>query len=281
MKKLWAFVTGILVSLSAQAADIAVSPLLIDLSATANESVPFEFNIAGKDRAKVRLSVYDLAQMETGHMGFIEANADDKLSKINWITLEKSTLEIRKDSNQAVRGEVKLPRKSNGNYLAAVMVEEIKEGDRKNGINLNVRYAVILNINATSKKSRPRIKTEFKALELVRVDDRLMLVGDFTNRSNKDGFLLSEVHIRDNNRKLVEKVRLMTESAWQRQDPASRVFPESRVKVFGFVGSDLSEGTYEFKVRNRFSDRSQPTYKVKLDYNDSIRQIIRATATES
>ncbi|GAA4651041.1 hypothetical protein GCM10023116_33240 [Kistimonas scapharcae] len=279
MIKLYTLLITLLFSLSVMASGIAVSPLIIELKSESSDTVPFEFTISGKEKAKkVRLSVYDMKQQNTGHMGFIETLNDNNQSKAAWVRLEKDEYTIKKDASIQVPGKIKIPPRSPGNHLVAVMVEELKENASQQGISINVRYAVILNITVEDNKRRPRVKTDFQQLELVKLNDRLMLMGDFANLSQHEGFLQSEVQIRDQDRKLVERVRLMTESAWQRQDPASRVFPGSNVKVFGFISRELDEGDYEFKVRNRFSDKTQPTYKVRLKYDDSIRQIIRKKA---
>ncbi|MFT5113404.1 MAG: hypothetical protein ACI8P9_002735, partial [Parasphingorhabdus sp.] len=58
-----------------------------------------------------------------------------------------------------------------------------------------------------------------------------------------------------------ERVKMRTESAWQRNDITSRVFPGAKVRVFGKMERDIEPGDYKVIVRNRFADKSQPVYR--------------------
>ena len=54
---------------------------------------------------------------------------------------------------------------------------------------------------------------------------------------------------------------MRTESAWQRSDETSRVFPGAQVRVYGKLTKDVEPGDYKVLVRNRFADKSQPVYR--------------------
>ncbi len=263
------------------ASGLAVSPLVVEIKTTPGKEAHFTFNVTGKKKQKVKLTVQDMSQLETGHMGFMEVGQiNPALSKISWIELEKEIYPVRDGQTVTVKGKVKPPNKTSGNHVVAVMVEEYKDEDEKQGISVNVRYAVILNMVITDKKRRPRLKSGFDNFELVRLDEKLMVMGDFLNKSSFEGQLESEVQIRNADRKMVGKVKMKTESSWQRGDEASRVFPSAQVKVFGFIKDDIPFGKYEFKVRNRFSGKTQPSFKKKIIYDENIRQILRNVPSE-
>ncbi|WP_330925149.1 hypothetical protein [Candidatus Sororendozoicomonas aggregata] len=281
MLKLASFIITLLFCSSAMASGLAVSPLVVEIKTAPGKQSHFTFNVTGKKKQKIKLTVQDMSQLETGHMGFMEVGQiNPALSKISWVNLEKDIYSLRQDQTITIKGTVKPPTKTSGNHVVAVMVEEYKEEDEKQGISVNVRYAVIVNIVVIDKKRKARLKSSFYNFELVRLDEKLMVMGDFVNKSAFEGQLKSEVQIRNADRKMVAKVAMKTESSWQRQDEASRVFPSAQVKVFGFIETDLSYGEYEFKVRNRFSGKTQPSFKTKITYDENIRQILRKVPPE-
>ena len=67
--------------------------------------------------------------------------------------------------------------------------------------------------------------------------------------------------MRDENRRLLEREPLKTESAWQRADVGSRVFPGARVRLYGEITESFDTGTYNVLVRNKFADKSQSVYR--------------------
>ena len=57
---------------------------------------------------------------------------------------------------------------------------------------------------------------------------------------------------------------LKTLSAWQRNEDGSMVYPGSKVKVFGTLPEDISEGVYQVRIKNRFNDRNQPVFRHEI-----------------
>lgn len=256
-----------LISVQAWSTEFAVSPMLIDFHSHPGATEPFEISVAGKKPGKIVLSLYSMNQQESGHMSFIESDSNPtQQDAISWIRFERDSYELRKNETTIVRGVIKIPRNGRGTYLAAVMIEE-ETNPSASHVSIKVRYAVILNINI----SRPsgRLKTVFDSLILVEREGATHVEGYFTNNNPFMGMLDSEVQIRGQDRRLVARLPLRTESAWQRGDAASRVYPGARVKVVAQLGSEPMSGEYSIIVRNRLSGRSLPVYRQEFAYHSS------------
>lgn len=239
------------------AAEFAVSPMMIELESSPRVIENFSFQVFGKTAGQVKITAWDMEQQLTGHMGFVEVNGDqEKLS--SWVQLDNPTFSVKKDESVEVTGKVTIPPWANGSYHTAVMVEEARAPDAK-GVVVNVRYAVILNIRVAGKKSR--INSSFSDLRLIEQEGEFYIAGRFINNSNRDYRLSSKAQLRSADNKPLGRVLLKTQSAWQRGDEASRVFPGAEVEVFGLLTKPLPAGNYQAMVRNRFGGRHQPTWR--------------------
>ena len=248
-----------------EAGEFAISPLVINIEGKKNTKIPFEFTVKAKKTGDVKISIFDLNQIETGHMGFIEGDKENKASKLNWVTLGDKSLSIKQGDFKVAKGHVVIPRKAKGQHLAAVMVEEVQDKEVSNGIAVNVRYAVILKIDTTSgKKKRVRTKTKFENLTYRKVEGGWEFEGEFQNLSKTEGRLFTELQLRNESKKLVGRVALKTLSAWQRNEGESMVYPGSKVKIFGKLPKEVEEGGYQVRIKNKFNDRNQPVHREEI-----------------
>jgi len=260
----------------ANAGEFAVSPLVLDVEGIKNRPVPFEFTVKAKKPGEVALKVFDLKQMETGHMGFIEGEKKDKTSKFNWVKLDVTGVKLKTDEFAVIRGTVTIPSRAKGKHLAAVMVEEVKPENEKKGIDVNVRYAVVIKINTQKKGKKVRVKTKFEALTFVKKEGAWVFEGWFENKGRAEGQLIAELQLRDDNRRLVGRIPMKTLSAWQRREEGSMVYPGSKVKIFGTLNEDVLDGQYTVRIKNKFNGRTQSVFKEKIDLKEVI-----ATESES
>ena len=239
------------------AGEFAISPMVIDIDAKPGSKQEFSFNVHGKKTGNVRVYFSHMEQQSTGHMDFKDMNAIDA-EFVSWIKLDKDSFFVPQGETITVTGEIEIPRKTNGSRLLAIMVEEEKPVNTK-GISINVRYAVILNLDIQGKKTRAY--GAFTDLKIEEQNDRHYVSGWFQNTSSVDEILSSEIYIRDASRRLVEKVILKTKSAWQRGDFASLVYPDGKVKVYGLIDKEIENGTYSLMARNRFGGRVLPSIR--------------------
>ena len=253
------------------AGEFAVAPMVINIEGGKNRNIPFEFTIKAKKTGKVVLNIYDLSQIETGHMGFIAANKSNKNSKASWIKMKNKEFSLKSGEFSLAKGFIKIPSKAKGQHLAAIMVEEVQDKEEKNGITVNVRYAVVLKINAQKNKSkRIRSKTKFDNLSFSKVEGGWEFAGYFKNLSKTEGKLNTELQLRNKKKKLIGKLKLKTLSAWQRSEDGSMVYPDSRVKVFGTLPADVDVGAYQVRIKNKFNNRNQPIFRREVVLQEEV-----------
>jgi len=271
---------GLFISQLAAAADFAVSPMMIEMEAVPRATQDFSFTIFGRTDADIKLSLFDMNQLETVYMGFQQANFDSENSMSSWVSLDDDRFRVREGETMEVTGSIEVPARAAGTYLLGIMVEEDIDEDEQSGIALRVRYAVVLNMRVEGSRSR-RIQTSFEELAVVEQEDGTYLHGTFTNDSSIDEWLLSQVQIRSDENRLLERVEMKTESAWQRGDEASRIFPGAKVTVFGKLSKTMATGNYNVLVRNRFADKSQPVYRDTLRFERKDQEGAEAITGES
>jgi hypothetical protein len=262
------------------AADFAVSPMMIDLEGVARSEHEFSFTVFGKADGNVKLELFDMSQLETGYMGFTQASLDDGDSMASWIELDETRFRIREGEETKIRGSVTVPPRAAGTYLVGVMVEEDIPEEEQSGIAIRVRYAVVLNMRVEGSVNR-RIKTSFEELAVVEQEDGIYLQGVFENASAIDNWLESQVQIRGEDNRLIERVTLKTQSAWQRGDDGSRVFPGAKVTVFGKLENAIAGGDYQMLVRNRFAEKTQPVYRDTIRIEPSAELLAEAKQPEA
>lgn len=246
--------------------------MLIDFKSRPGTRESFEISVTAKQAGKIMLSTYAMTQQESGHMSFVESDFNpDEHKAVNWIRFEHKSYELLQNETTIIRGVIEIPRNERGTYLVAVMIEEVTGPSTSNisiNISIKVRYAVILNINISHPSGR--LITAFDSLNLVDRDGVTFIEGYFTNQNPFMGMLASQVQFRDQNRRLVARLPLRTESAWQRGDDASRVYPGARVKVLARLKSSPPSGDYNILVRNKLSGRGLPVYRQEFAYRSSL-----------
>jgi len=249
-----------IISFNTLSAEFAISPMMIELKSKPGTRQEFTFQIHGKQEGTARIFLSKMQQESSGHMAFLDAeNLLDNSDNIsNWISLDDNRVSVKKGETVSVRGSIEIPRKTTGSHEIAIMVEEEK-AESNTGISLNVRYAIILAIDISGRKTR--IETKYEELMVEEQNGQRFVSAWFTNLSNRDSYLDSTVIVRDENRRLLAKVPLRTKSAWQREDNNSRVFPGARVKVYGLLSNNMPSGNYELTSKNRFSGKLQRSIK--------------------
>jgi len=262
-----------LFAVSAQAGEFAVSPLVLNVDGVKNRPVPFEFTVKAKKAGQVSLKIFDLMQMETGHMGFVEGEEKNKESKQNWVKLETTGFALKDEEYSVVKGYVTVPSRAKGKHLAAIMVEEVKPESDKKGIDVNVRYAVVIKIDTSDKGKKVRVKTSFDSLTVVKKDNTWIFEGWFENKGQAEGQLMAELQLRDENRRLVGNITMKTLSAWQRREEGSMVYPGSKVKVFGTLEELIDDGAYTVRVKNKFNGKTQSIFKETITIDATAMQV--------
>ncbi|MBV1877312.1 MAG: hypothetical protein KUG79_06695 [Pseudomonadales bacterium] len=241
-----------------RAGEFAVSPMMIELNMSPGDTADISFQVHGKMAGVAAISISQMRQQASGHMAFLPP--DDEAQGVDrWVSLERTLLPVKQGETQTVRGTLTLPKKLQGNHVLAIMIEDQKTKNKR-GVNLNVRYAIVITVNTPIKNRR--LKSDFSDLTIEEQNGNYFVTGWFENKSDRDSYFESVISLRNDKRRLVARVPLLTKSAWQRQDVNSRVFPQGRVKVFGLIPEKVVNGEYTLSSRSRFGGRMMPSVKM-------------------
>lgn len=267
------FVAGFVLTVSsaipAQAAEISVTPMLIELEQKPNSKNSFSFYVRSTEKTNVRLRLFDMSQQVTGYMGFKELPAGKAARPMSRITLDEETLRLPAGRAIQVTGKVHLARKVRGTQLFAVMVEEERPQEKRKGISISVRYAVVVKVNVKGRRHREIGK--FDELSLVREKDgTLLLTGILSNNSPQDYNVKSFAQIRGLDNRLVETIELRSKAAWQKKEKHSRIFPGARVRLMGPVRKITKAGIYRVRVLNRLGKRGQAVTRQELRFEPDL-----------
>lgn len=265
---------SLLLSNVANALNLSVSPLLIEMNVKPKFKYKINFNVTSNADGKFKLSIYNMSQKKTGQMLFMEneeskakgkAKGKSKGSSIySWIKLEKLSYNVKKGETINVKGTLQVPKSAKGTFLAAIMVEEDKNTNKATGIGFSVRYAVIIAINVETRK-KIKFQANMGELEVANEDGKLTLKSTIENLSKHEFRINSLAQIRDSDGKLVEKVSLKSKSAWQRKDDTSRIFPRGNVELFGVVKSIRKPGKYKILFRNKVGHQRLPAKRKTIN----------------
>ena len=244
-------ITSICLS-DARAGEYRVSPMLIEMQVEPGISFPFQFNVTAVKSGRIKLSLNEVMQLPTGHAQFV--SVDD----LETVSLVQTRASLADGENFLVQGEVRVPPKSSGSRFYAIIVEEDNKRKSEN-LQIQVRYAVVLDITIKGRKTR--LNTQLTNLQLV---DGVVSAW-FENLSDKKAMLKSQIVIRDQNKRLIDRLMLRTQSAIERQEDYSIVYPKSKVEITG-VMKNLRPGHYNVLVQSQFDEKSLPIYRSEIHY---------------
>lgn len=235
----------------AAAANLSVQPLYLEFTPSKQlKSKNFEISVSSEQAVKIKTSLFQAQQDITGKLSFTELLGEKDQDAI--VTLKKNSYQIKRDSNAKIRGTIKFPRRTNKTLLYAVMIEEDK-GKSRGGVSINVRYAVILKVQTSHRKTR--IKSKLSFIGLQKTDQGMLIKALIKNESQRDFRINAMAKIRNSERRLIETIELRSGSAWQRQDKNSIIFPEGVVELVGKLNKISSPGEYNVALYGRIDNR--------------------------
>ncbi|MGI6034779.1 MAG: hypothetical protein ACOYCE_03095 [Limnochordia bacterium] len=245
----------VLLCVSSTCLALGVRPLVMDLDVDPGHSETFELKLsAGAVQEIVDLNLYQPVQLITGGLDYQEGDPSI-YPAINWITLEKNRITIPPEEEGTVRAQLKVPYDAGGSYTVVVMVEPAP-GEAKTGITFRVRYAVRVHINV--KRAGLRVTADIPEFDLVPDEEmRPVLRARLVNPSPLHYPASGEVTIRDINRRLIERVSVRTQAAWEAGVEETRIYPGAEVLLEGKVTEPLPPGEYDLRLFLRYADGKQ------------------------
>jgi len=241
----------ILVS-SASSYAAGVKPLVIDVEAEAGDEKEFELTLTpGGQKEEVKFSLYKPVQAITGGLQY-KKDADKK----KWVSLAEEKVTVYPDQKKKVQGTVEIPFDAGGSYTKVIMVEPQQTTRKRNGLKVKVRYAVRINIRV----DRPGIYPQADIVDFgLEADENKKPVVNavLKNPSQVDYLVGVTATLRDQNRRLVERVILKSPDGNNPQSNKTRMYPGSKVKYLGPVTKRITPGNYKLRLFCKYADNGQ------------------------
>lgn len=227
------------------ASAIGVQPMVLDFQGRPGEKYSFEISLLPEDTQRiVHLDLYEPKQNLDGTLGFVEGDSD-LYPPIGWIELERDRVIVPPGEPTVVNGTVTVPFSAGGSYSVIIMAEPAVE-EAETGVNIIVRYAVRLTINV----DRPGLRSELQILDMNLLPDeeeKPMLQIHVKNPSPFRFPISGEATLRDDSRRLVERVTLRTLSAWESGYESYSIYPGAELLLVAPISEPLTEGNYHLQ----------------------------------
>lgn len=232
-----------------------VRPLVIEMNVRPGDQRDFEINLTpGPTEELVDLTLYEPVQQLNGGLVY-QLPTNPAFSATSWVALDSNTVRVLPDAESKVTGTIRIPFSASGSHTVIVMVEP-RPPEIKSGIGFQVRYAVRLSIRVEKAGLRPT--AEVTMLE-VGPDNQgaPQIVARIKNTSALDFLVSGELAIRDQERRLVERITLRTPSGSSSGTDATRVYPGAEVEYIGSITRPLAPGEYSMQAFFRYGENGQ------------------------
>ncbi|MGM0438348.1 MAG: hypothetical protein ACQEQD_08750 [Bacillota bacterium] len=246
---------------------IGVQPLVLDLEVSQGETQQFELKLSPEqNQSTAELNLYYPRQQLTGSLSYEEGNLDEH-PVLNWLDLPDEVI-VPPGEETSVDVQVSVPYGVEGTHTAIIMVEpKVEEAEK--GITFQVRYAVRVNIHVDAPGLRE--EAEVKSFKLESTEENQPLIQThIKNPSPLSYNAAGEVTIRDQNRRLIERVPIRSEHASQGGRDETTIYPGSEVIFSGKVTEPLAEGTYDLQLFLYYADGRQVIERKTIDVGDEF-----------
>lgn len=241
---------------------LGVTPLLVDLEMRPGETTNFTINLLPTNRQQiVNIDLYEPQQNLNGSLFYIPEEISN-YEALNWVDIPNRII-IPPNQQAPVAGEVSVPFGTEGSYTVVIMIEEDIED--MTGIQISYRYAVRLNINIP----QPWLREVINILEFSLNPDqrgRPEILVHIENPSKLFYGAYGEVAIRDESRRLVERVVLGTAAGTQ----GTRIYPGAEVQFKRLVSAPLFPGNYDLRLFLRYADGKQTIRNMQIQIEDEF-----------
>lgn len=234
---------------------VGVRPLVIEMNVNPGDEREFVIDLIPEAVEElVELVLYEPVQQLSGGLMY-QLPEQPGFSPTSWVTFEESLVRVLPGQETSVRGTVRVPFSAGGSHTVVVMVETRPPED-PSGFTFRVRYAVRLRIMVERAGLRPT--AELTSLE-VRPDAQgaPLIAARFHNTSALDYLVSGEATIRDEARRLVERVTLRSPAGSSAGMDSTRVYPGAGVEFVGRVTRPLAPGEYWLQAFLRYGDSGQ------------------------
>lgn len=226
----------------------SVQPLLFEFDSQRKKyREDFTIKIKTDKKLKIETQLYQAKQDLDGRLSFEAIENSGAILKMN-----KNSLSFAGPGEKSLSGTINVKGNRPDTKLYALMVEETKQKASK-GIGIQVRYAVILKLNARPSRAKYKYKISRPSHTIDIKNQAISMI--FKNQSAADIRLSANVKIRDSQNKLISKLKIKTTAAWLRGDEQSLILPNSKVMLQGQLPNNLKAGKYKVSIRGKINDK--------------------------
>ena len=246
---------------------VGVRPLSFDLELVPGEKREFEitlFSSIPKEESKVRLSLYDATQKLDGTCRFVKPGANP-YSCASWLKFDKTDVIVPGGEEKQVKVTLKVPRGQKGFRFVAVMVEPESGPAPERGVQIRIRYAIMVRLNI--KSVRAPEKAGIESLTLSNADGMPLICAGIKNECRTAIETQGSVAIRDADRRLIERVPLYALCKVKERDPLCRIYPGAVVGFTGKPAKPLKPGSYTLWVHIKYGERGYLSKKKDITVN--------------
>ncbi|HBN96011.1 MAG TPA: hypothetical protein DDZ66_06905 [Firmicutes bacterium] len=234
---------------------VGVRPLVIEMIVRPGDERDFVIDLIPDTMEElVDLVLYEPVQQLSGGLTY-QLPVNPGFSATSWVTFDNDSIRVLPGQDTRVTGTVRVPFSASGSHTVVMMVES-RPPDDPSGFTFRVRYAVRLRILVERAGIRPT--AELNSLEIGPDQQGApRITARFQNTSALDYLVSGEVTIRDQDRRLVERVTLRTPAGSSTGTDTTRVYPGAEVEFAGSVTRPLTPGEYWIQAFLRYGESGQ------------------------
>ena len=250
------------------AESVGVQPLVIDLEMERGETRQFELILTpSENQERVDLNLFFPKQQLTGNLSYGKGNLE-KHAVLKWFEVPDKVI-VPPGERKKATGEVSVPYDASGSHTAIIMVEPVVD-NAEQGITFKVRYAVRVNIHIDTPGLRETAELLEFNLETGKEDESPRVSSRIKNDSALMYDAAGEVTIRDESRRLVERIPIRSQHAAQAGREATTIYPGSEVIFSGEITEMLAAGTYDLQLFLRYADGRQLIERKTVEIGDEF-----------
>ena len=242
---------------------LGVRPLAQDLVMNPGGTQNFYLTLFPTDRQQnININLYQPKQKLDGSLSYISLEESD-FGALNWVAIQSEAV-VPPNEEVKIPVTVNAPFGTAGSYNVIAMIEEESPGDQP-GVQIRFRYAVRINIDIPQPWLRERMNVlDFDLLP----DDRgrAQLLAHIENPSELSYGAHAEVTVRDENRRLVERIPLRTAVGSQ----GTRIYPGAEVQFKEVISAPLFPGDYDLRLFMRYADGRQIIQSKQVTLGDEF-----------
>ena len=258
----------ILLYLSSSLYAVGVRPLIINLEVERGGTKQFQLELTPENvQQVVDFNLFYPRQQQTGSLSYEEGNLDEH-AVLNWFEVPDEVI-IPPGEKTIITGEVSVPYDTSGSHTAIIMVEPAVN-KAEEGISLRIRYAVRVNIHIDTPGLRETAELLEFNLEPGKEDEPPRVSSRIKNNSALMYDAAGEVTIRDESRRLVERIPIRSQHAAQAGREATTIYPGSEVIFSGEITEMLAAGTYDLQLFLRYADGRQLIERKTVEIGDEF-----------